>query len=76
MGWFTVAAILSPLASKSKKAAQTLLTLSIAAIIGVALLVYVELVLIGAVCLLCTAAHALGIAVFTISLMGFRSYSA
>jgi uncharacterized membrane protein len=76
LGYFAAATALSPLASKSKRASKTLLILSIIAVVGVAALVYTELVLIGAICLLCTAAHLLGIAVFAISLMGFRSYSA
>ena len=63
------------MASKSRRASKILLVLSIIAVIGVAALVYTELVLIGAICLLCTAAHLLGIAVFTISLLGFRAYA-
>jgi uncharacterized membrane protein len=71
--WFAAATILSPLAVRSPKASKALFITSIVAVAGVLVLIYIELVAIGAICLLCTTAHLLGIGVLTSSIIGLRA---
>ncbi|MDJ0271000.1 MAG: vitamin K epoxide reductase family protein [Aigarchaeota archaeon] len=71
--WFAMAASLSMLASNGKRFAKLALGWSVIGVAAVAVLTYVELVLIGAVCILCTAAHVLAIAVAALSFYQFKS---
>jgi len=55
--WFTVASSLSFYASENRKAALFLGIWAILGLAGVSLLIYVELFLINALCILCSIAH-------------------
>ncbi|MEM3053907.1 MAG: vitamin K epoxide reductase family protein, partial [Candidatus Caldarchaeum sp.] len=71
--WFAIAASLSMLASNGKRFAKLALGWAVIGVAAVGVLTYVELVLIGAVCILCTAAHVLAIAVAALSFYQFKS---
>ncbi|MEM0350105.1 MAG: vitamin K epoxide reductase family protein [Candidatus Caldarchaeum sp.] len=71
--WFAAAASLSMLANNSKRFEKLVLGWSVVGVAAVALLVYVELGLIGAVCILCTAAHVLTVTVAALSLYLFKA---
>ncbi|MEM1945419.1 MAG: vitamin K epoxide reductase family protein [Candidatus Caldarchaeum sp.] len=62
-GWFAAASTAAFLSSEKRWAARFLVAWSLLGILGIAALIYVELVLINALCILCTAAHVLGLAV-------------
>ncbi|MEM4288420.1 MAG: vitamin K epoxide reductase family protein [Candidatus Caldarchaeum sp.] len=62
-GWFAAASTAAFLSSEKRWAARFLAAWSLLGLAGVVALVYVELVLIKAVCILCTTAHVLAIAV-------------
>ncbi|MEM1965177.1 MAG: vitamin K epoxide reductase family protein [Candidatus Caldarchaeum sp.] len=62
-GWFAAASTAAFLSSEKRRAARFLVAWSLLGILGIAALIYVELVLINALCILCTAAHVLGLAV-------------
>jgi uncharacterized membrane protein len=70
--WFLVALILSisllPLNRSS--AARAVILWSVAGVAGVFYLVYVELVVVDAICLWCTVAHILIIAIFLLAVHG------
>lgn len=70
--WFAVILLLTVLVAKSKDRLKFLLAWSLLAIPGVSTLVFIELVLIGAICPLCTGAHILGIAVMLLTVMMWR----
>ena len=71
LAWFVVALILSLLAVNSLSASKILLLWSIVGIVGIVILNYVEIVLIGAICLLCLTTHILGAVVFSFAYVGF-----
>jgi len=70
--WFATASSTAFLAVDRKPALKLLVAWSAAGVAGVAVLVYVELFLINAVCLLCTAAHVLILAVLGLSVYELR----
>ncbi len=72
VGWFAVASSAAFLAQKKKWAAKFLTMWSALGIAVVGLLVYVELGLINAVCLLCTIAHLLAVGVAILSVYMYR----
>ncbi|MEM0440143.1 MAG: vitamin K epoxide reductase family protein [Candidatus Caldarchaeum sp.] len=61
--WFALASSALFLAGERKKAAKFMTFWSFVGLAAVAVLVYVEIVLIDALCLLCTGAHVLVVAV-------------
>ena len=70
--WFAVAATLSSIAWIKGRCGRALLAWCIAGMLGVAYLVYVEVALIGAVCLYCTMAHILGAGITGLSAAAIR----
>jgi uncharacterized membrane protein len=73
--WFVIAATF-PFTGKllGNRAGKLLLAWSIFGLIGIGWLAYAELFLIKALCIACTLAHAFGIGVFIIALIGVRNY--
>jgi len=67
--WFTIALILSASALAGAPLGRALLVWSVIGVSGALTLLYVEVFLIGSLCLLCTLAHALGAGVFTAALL-------
>lgn len=61
--WFTVAAALSLTAALRGRCGRALLSWCVVGVLGVAYLIYLEVAVIGAVCLYCTLAHLLGLGV-------------
>jgi uncharacterized membrane protein len=73
--WFAVASAL-PFQNARKRSRQVLLLgWSLLALAGIALLMYVEFIIIGSFCIYCTSAHLLGIAVAGCSFATWRSRS-
>jgi uncharacterized membrane protein len=70
--WFTVALLLAIRVTNATSWVRFQLAWSILGAAGVPWLVYVELFLVGAVCLLCTVTHFIGIAILALSLGVWR----
>jgi len=64
LAWFIVAFMLSLLSIRLTWPRSLLLAWSIVGLLGAAGLTYIELVIINAVCILCTVAHILGAGIF------------
>lgn len=73
--WFAVAAWLSMVVARNQNWLVYLLVWSLLAPGGVSVLAYIELFLIGAICPLCTSAHALGITILALTLVMWRGRS-
>lgn len=67
--WFALALALSLSSLRYEAAGLLLLGWSIAGVMGAAWLLYVEVALINAVCILCSAAHGLGAGILALSLL-------
>ena len=65
--WFALAAALSLMVALGGRGGRALLSWCVAGMLGVAYLVYVEIALIGVVCLYCTIAHLLGVGITGLS---------
>ncbi len=74
LAWFAIALTLSILSTRSEKMRKPLLAWSILGLLGIAALVYVELAIINALCLFCTAAHILGVGIFSTSYIAYVSW--
>jgi uncharacterized membrane protein len=70
--WFIVALLLAMRVVNETSWVKLQLAWSILGVAGIIWLVYVELFLIGAVCLLCTLTHSVGIAILVLSLGVWR----
>ena len=70
--WFIIAFGLIVLSRKNWAYVRGIVTWSLLAAVGVAGFLYTELFLIGSICILCTIAHAAGIAILLLSLFGLR----
>ena len=66
--WFLATMFLSLLVASDEKWLGLLLVWSLLGLAGIIGLVYIEIFLIGALCPLCTSAHALGLAILGVSL--------
>ncbi len=66
--WFLVSGLLGTLALTDEKWFKLLLVWSLAGLVGVLGLVYVEIFLIGEICLFCTFAHAIEVAIVALTL--------
>ena len=73
--WFIVATALC-LTSFLKPIPRLLLSWSIVGLLAIFPLVYTEIYLVGALCLLCTLAHVLGIIIFVLSIVYWRTAQA
>lgn len=71
--WFIVVLWLAIIVARTEGRLIYLLVWSSLAIPGVAALVYIELVVIGAICPFCTAAHLLGLAIMILTLITWRN---
>ena len=67
--WFTGALMLGLVHLRNMRLTTPLLVWSLMGVAGVATLVYIELVVVGAICPFCTAAHVLGIAVLVLAVV-------
>lgn len=73
--WFAVSAWLGMIIARNENRLGYLLVWSVPAMLGVVILAYIELVVVGAICPLCTSAHVLGIAIFILTLVMWRGRS-
>jgi len=73
LGWFAVAIGLLLPARQHERFLRGLLVWSLVGAVGVAGLVYIEIFLLGTVCLLCTLAHVSGLAILVLSVIDVYS---
>jgi uncharacterized membrane protein len=64
------------LTTLTRQIPRLLLSWSIVGLLGIFPLVYAEVYLIGALCVLCTLAHILGIIIFVLSIIYWRTVQA
>jgi Predicted membrane protein len=69
--WFGVALLLSLLTGIGSLPPHLLLMWGVIGVLGAVALLLVEVLLIGSICLLCTAAHAAGAVVLGLSVLGY-----
>ena len=75
LGWFVVTLGLIALAWRHQRFMWAVVGWSLLGAAGVAGFVYAEIVLLGSVCLLCTAAHVAGLAILALSVVYVRAPS-
>jgi len=73
LGWFVIALGLAWLSWRNTMFMRCMVVWSLIGLAGVAGLAYVEFSLIKAICAFCTVAHACGLAILALSLVGWRS---
>ncbi len=69
--WFVVALALSIAALAELRVGLLLVSWSVLGVLGAFALLYIEVFLIGSICLLCTIAHAIGGGVFAVALLAY-----
>jgi uncharacterized membrane protein len=73
VGWFLVALGLSLAVLRNPKLGVALLVWSLIGLVGVVWLMYIEFVVIGAICPFCTSAHILELGVLVIAIFLWRA---
>lgn len=70
--WFALASSSTLLTTSKKSVAKFMSAWSVIGLASISLLIYVEVVLIGSICILCTVAHVLVVAVVVLYYYGSR----
>ena len=73
LAWFVVALGLIVLARSIQRFLPIVVVWSLIGLVGVAWFVYVEVFLIGSICLLCTLAHLMGVLILVSAIVALRS---
>jgi uncharacterized membrane protein len=73
LGWFVIALGLIMIAWHDSRFIRGVVLWSVLGAVGVAGFVYTEIFLLGSVCLLCTVAHVMGLAILGLSIACMRS---
>ena len=75
LGWFILALALILVAWRNARLIYVVLVWSVLGAVGVAGFVYTEIFLLGSICLLCTIAHVMGLAILALSMAYIRAPS-
>jgi uncharacterized membrane protein len=75
LGWFILALGLILVAWRNARLIYVVLVWSVLGAVGVAGFVYTEIFLLGSICLLCTIAHVMGLAILALSMAYIRAPS-
>jgi uncharacterized membrane protein len=75
LGWFILALALILIAWQSARFIYGVVVWSVLGAVGVAGFVYTEIFLLGSICLLCTIAHVMGLAILALSVAYIRAPS-
>lgn len=75
LGWFILALALILVAWRNARFIYGVLVWSVLGAVGVAGFVYTEIFLLGSICLLCTIAHVMGLAILALSVAYIRAPS-
>jgi uncharacterized membrane protein len=75
LGWFILALALILVAWRNVRLIYGVLVWSVLGAVGVAGFVYTEIFLLGSICLLCTIAHVMGLAILALSVAYIRAPS-
>jgi uncharacterized membrane protein len=75
LGWFIIALSLIMLTRRDARLIRAVVAWSLLGAAGVAAFVYTEIFLLGSICVLCTVAHIVGLAILAFAIVSMRTPS-